>query len=175
MTTALAPYAPPPAITRAWAARGYPTLALQWHFEAMERRRRMMIAADTLAPRTATRTLFVAPPPDPEVAAANAALRQAVGPSIADIQRAVASAYSIGRADILGPRRWPHIIRPRQIAMYLAQTLTTASLPQIGRRFGLRDHTTVLHAVRKIGRLIAEDAELAARVGGIVVAIVGDG
>jgi chromosomal replication initiator protein len=55
-------------------------------------------------------------------------------------------------------------VRPRQIAMYLAKTLTLRSLPEIGRRFGGRDHTTVLHAVRKIESLIGTDNGLAAEI-----------
>ena len=51
-------------------------------------------------------------------------------------------------------------VRPRQVAMYLAKTLTLRSLPEIGRRFGGRDHTTVLHAVRKIEALVAKDVSL---------------
>jgi chromosomal replication initiator protein len=52
-------------------------------------------------------------------------------------------------------------VRPRQVAMYLAKTLTLRSLPEIGRRFGGRDHTTVLHAVRKIENLVSTDTALA--------------
>ncbi|MGH6789157.1 MAG: helix-turn-helix domain-containing protein, partial [Pseudolabrys sp.] len=54
-----------------------------------------------------------------------------------------------------------NVVRPRQIAMYLAKTLTLRSLPEIGRRFGGRDHTTVLHAVRKIEGLVGNDMTLA--------------
>jgi chromosomal replication initiator protein len=53
------------------------------------------------------------------------------------------------------------VVRPRQVAMYLAKTLTLRSLPEIGRRFGGRDHTTVLHAVRKIENLVSTDSALA--------------
>jgi chromosomal replication initiator protein len=53
------------------------------------------------------------------------------------------------------------VVRPRQVAMYLAKTLTLRSLPEIGRRFGGRDHTTVLHAVRKIEGLVGNDMALA--------------
>jgi len=53
------------------------------------------------------------------------------------------------------------VVRPRQVAMYLAKTLTLRSLPEIGRRFGGRDHTTVLHAVRKIENLVGTDSALA--------------
>ncbi|PPD44652.1 MAG: chromosomal replication initiator protein DnaA [Methylocystis sp.] len=80
---------------------------------------------------------------------------------IDDIQKLVASHYSISRADILSSRRTANVVRPRQIAMYLSKTLTLRSLPEIGRRFGGRDHTTVLHAVRKIEELVAKDKSLA--------------
>jgi chromosomal replication initiator protein len=57
--------------------------------------------------------------------------------------------------------RTANVVRPRQIAMYLAKTLTLRSLPEIGRRFGGRDHTTVLHAVRKIENLVGNDTTTA--------------
>ncbi len=76
---------------------------------------------------------------------------------IEDIQKLVASHYNVSRADILSSRRTANVVRPRQIAMYLAKTLTPRSLPEIGRRFGGRDHTTVLHAVRKIEALAGKD------------------
>jgi chromosomal replication initiator protein len=80
---------------------------------------------------------------------------------IDDIQKLVASHYNISRADILSSRRTANVVRPRQIAMYLSKVLTLRSLPEIGRRFGGRDHTTVLHAVRKIDELAAKDKGLA--------------
>ena len=80
---------------------------------------------------------------------------------IEDIQRTVARQYNVSRADLLSSRRTANVVRPRQIAMYLAKTLTLRSLPEIGRRFGGRDHTTVLHAVRKIEGLVDSDAALA--------------
>jgi len=80
---------------------------------------------------------------------------------IEDIQRTVARQYNISRADLLSSRRTANVVRPRQIAMYLAKSLTLRSLPEIGRRFGGRDHTTVLHAVRKIEGLVVNDATLA--------------
>jgi chromosomal replication initiator protein len=61
----------------------------------------------------------------------------------------------------LSSRRTANVVRPRQIAMYLAKTLTLRSLPEIGRRFGGRDHTTVLHAVRKIETLVGKDTTTA--------------
>jgi chromosomal replication initiator protein len=80
---------------------------------------------------------------------------------IEDIQRVVARQYNVSRADLLSSRRTANVVRPRQVAMYLAKTLTLRSLPEIGRRFGGRDHTTVLHAVRKIENLVGSDTTLA--------------
>ncbi|WP_184253075.1 chromosomal replication initiator protein DnaA [Rhodopseudomonas rhenobacensis] len=79
---------------------------------------------------------------------------------IEDIQRVVARQYNVSRSDLLSSRRTANVVRPRQVAMYLAKTLTLRSLPEIGRRFGGRDHTTVLHAVRKIEGLVAKDTAL---------------
>ena len=76
---------------------------------------------------------------------------------IEDIQKLVASRYNVSRSDILSERRTAAVVRPRQIAMYLSKVLTLRSLPEIGRRFGGRDHTTVLHAVRKIEKALGED------------------
>src|SRR6202035_4208056 len=64
------------------------------------------------------------------------------------------------KGDILSARRTTSVVRPRQIAMYLSKLLTPRSLPEIGRRFGGRDHTTVLHAVRKITGLVTADGTL---------------
>jgi chromosomal replication initiator protein len=83
---------------------------------------------------------------------------------IEDIQRLVANHYNVSRADILSSRRTATVVRPRQIAMYLAKSLTLRSLPEIGRRFGGRDHTTVLHAVRKIEGMVMKDQELATEI-----------
>jgi len=79
---------------------------------------------------------------------------------IEDIQKLVASHYNVSKSDILSSRRTATVVRPRQIAMYLAKVLTLRSLPEIGRRFGGRDHTTVLHAVRKIEALSKSDNPL---------------
>jgi chromosomal replication initiator protein len=80
---------------------------------------------------------------------------------IEDIQRVVARQYNVSRADLLSSRRTANVVRPRQVAMYLAKVLTLRSLPEIGRRFGGRDHTTVLHAVRKIETLAGNDSAFA--------------
>jgi chromosomal replication initiator protein len=79
---------------------------------------------------------------------------------IEDIQKLVANRYNVSRADILSERRTAAVVRPRQIAMYLSKSLTLRSLPEIGRRFGGRDHTTVLHAVRKIEQSLTSDIAL---------------
>jgi chromosomal replication initiator protein len=83
---------------------------------------------------------------------------------IEDIQRVVARQYNVSRADLLSSRRTANVVRPRQVAMYLAKILTLRSLPEIGRRFGGRDHTTVLHAVRKIETLAGNDSALAGEI-----------
>jgi chromosomal replication initiator protein len=83
---------------------------------------------------------------------------------IEEIQRIVARHYNVSRGDLLSARRTANVVRPRQVAMYLAKTMTLRSLPEIGRRFGGRDHTTVLHAVRKIELLITNDTALAAEI-----------
>lgn len=81
--------------------------------------------------------------------------------SIDNIQRVVAEYYKIRVADLHSKRRSRSVARPRQVAMYLAKDLTHHSLPEIGEAFGGRDHTTVLHACRKIKELIAEDSDIA--------------
>ena len=79
---------------------------------------------------------------------------------IEDIQKLVATHFNVSRADILSSRRSASVVKPRQIAMYLSKVLTLRSLPEIGRRFGGRDHTTVLHAVRKIETAVQADTTL---------------
>ncbi len=76
---------------------------------------------------------------------------------IEDIQRIVARHYNVSKTELLSNRRTRTIVKPRQVAMYLSKVLTPRSLPEIGRRFGGRDHTTVLHAVRKIEDLSGAD------------------
>jgi chromosomal replication initiator protein len=78
--------------------------------------------------------------------------------TIEEIQRRCAEHFNIKQADMQSPRRARQVARPRQVAMYLAKQLTTRSLPEIGRKFGGRDHTTVMHAVKKVEELCAADA-----------------
>ena len=79
--------------------------------------------------------------------------------TIEDIQKRVAEYYGIKISDMQSARRSQNVARPRQVAMYLAKALTSRSLPEIGRKFGGRDHTTVLHAVRKVQEVKAQDRE----------------
>jgi len=81
-------------------------------------------------------------------------------PKISDIQRAVCQHYNVTLVDLLSIRRTAKLVRPRQVAMYIAKTLLLKSLPDIAQRFGDRDHTTALHAVRKIEALVAKDVSL---------------
>jgi chromosomal replication initiator protein len=81
--------------------------------------------------------------------------------TIEEIQKRVAEHYNIRLGDMHSARRARAVARPRQVAMYLAKQLTPRSLPEIGRKFGGRDHTTVMHAVRKIEELKAQDRTLA--------------
>ena len=84
--------------------------------------------------------------------------------TIDDIQRTVSAHFNIRQSEMVSARRARAVARPRQIAMYLAKRLTPRSLPEIGRRFGGRDHTTVIHAVRQIERLRGCDADIDADV-----------
>ena len=86
--------------------------------------------------------------------------REARRVRIEDILRIVSRHYKVPRNDILSSRRSRDVVRPRQIAMYLAKALTSRSLPEIGRRFGGRDHTTVLHSVRKVEQMMKDDGDL---------------
>ena len=81
--------------------------------------------------------------------------------TIEEIQRKVAEHYNIRLSDMIGPKRVRTLARPRQVAMYLSKELTARSLPEIGRRFGGRDHTTIIHGVRKVEELVAADPQLA--------------
>jgi chromosomal replication initiator protein len=84
--------------------------------------------------------------------------------TVEEIKRVVAGFYSIRLQDMDSPRRTRNLVRPRQTAMFLAKTMTPRSYPEIGRRFGNRDHTTVMHAVRQIERLAAADPVLSGEI-----------
>ncbi|KAJ57364.1 chromosomal replication initiation protein [Actibacterium mucosum KCTC 23349] len=81
--------------------------------------------------------------------------------TVEEIQRRVGEHFNVRLSDLIGPKRTRTIARPRQMAMYLAKQLTSRSLPEIGRRFGGRDHTTVMHAVKRIEELSARDNQIA--------------
>ena len=81
--------------------------------------------------------------------------------TVDDIQKATSEHFGLKQADLISERRTRAVARPRQAAMWLVKQFTTRSLPDIGRRFGGRDHTTVLHAVRRIEELRAADPQLA--------------
>lgn len=96
-------------------------------------------------------------------------------PRIAHIQGVVARAFGISVPLLLSQRRSASLVRPRHIAMYLAKTLTQRSLPEIGRRFGGRDHTTAIHAVRKIERLLHQEPDLPEQIENLKNQIMGTG
>lgn len=81
--------------------------------------------------------------------------------SVEEIQRRVAEHYNIRLSDMIGPKRVRSFARPRQVAMFLCKQLTSRSLPEIGRRFGGRDHTTVMHGVKRIEELRSSDGQIA--------------
>jgi chromosomal replication initiator protein len=81
--------------------------------------------------------------------------------TIEDIQKQVAGHYNIKVSDMHSARRARAVARPRQVAMFLSKKLTTKSLPEIGRRFGGKDHTTVMHAVKRVEEICQVDSEFA--------------
>jgi chromosomal replication initiator protein len=81
--------------------------------------------------------------------------------TVEEIQRKVSEHYNIRLSDMIGPKRMRSYARPRQVAMYLSKLLTSRSLPEIGRRFGGRDHTTVMHGVKRIEDLQIQDGQVA--------------
>lgn len=87
--------------------------------------------------------------------------------SVRRIQVITANYYGVTLNDILSRRRAANVVLPRQVAMYVAKTLTPLSLPQIGRQFANRDHTTIWHGVEKISGLLAKDEQLRSAVAAI--------
>lgn len=94
--------------------------------------------------------------------------------TIDEIQRKVAEHYNLRLTDMHSARRSRNVARPRQVAMYLCKKLTTRSLPEIGRKFGGRDHTTVMHAVKKVEELMGEDNMFADEVNSVRRVLKGD-
>ncbi len=95
-------------------------------------------------------------------------------PPIARIKRKTAEHYRIPAIEMVSARRARKVARPRQVAMYLAKKLTPKSLPEIGRSFGNRDHTTVIHAVRTVAQLIADNADFGHEVKTLLDSIVSE-
>ncbi len=81
--------------------------------------------------------------------------------TIEEIQRQVSEHFNIRLSDLVGPKRLRVFARPRQVAMYLCKQMTSRSLPEIGRRFGGRDHTTIMHGVKRIEELCRKDVQMA--------------
>lgn len=94
--------------------------------------------------------------------------------TISDCQALVCKTERVTKCDLLSQRRSRHIVFPRQLSMYLSRVCTKYSYPEIGRAHGNRDHTTVLHAVKKIERLIATDARYALEVSKLVEILGGE-
>lgn len=94
--------------------------------------------------------------------------------TVAEIQRAVATEFHVRLDDLGSPCRKRQLVRPRQVAMYLARSLTPMSLPEIGRRFGGRHHTTVLHACHIVPALMDDDRPLCGSVARVLGALRGD-
>jgi hypothetical protein len=94
-------------------------------------------------------------------------------PRIEYVQKVVASFFGVRMLDMRSARRTADVVRPRQIAMYLCKMMTLHSLPEIGRRFGGRDHTTVLHAIRKYDALIAKNEVVATQIESLRATIMG--
>lgn len=87
--------------------------------------------------------------------------------TIKDVQRIVAKRYGFTRTDLLSERRTVPLAKARQIAMFVAKSVTTKSLPEIGRHFGGRDHTTILHGIRKIAGMVEADERFRAEIDGL--------
>lgn len=103
-------------------------------------------------------------PPEPSIVLADMVTEIEEGPrpvTIREIQKCISKHFNISMAELLASRRLAKIVRPRQIGFYLARKLTSRSLPEIGRRFGGKDHTTVLHACKKVEERMAADPNLA--------------
>lgn len=84
--------------------------------------------------------------------------------TVREVQERVAHFYNLSREELLSPQRAYHISHPRQVAMYLARELTKATLPDLARRFGGMDHTTIIHGIRAVEKRLYADSELHAEV-----------
>jgi chromosomal replication initiator protein len=96
--------------------------------------------------------------------ATDARIESSMRPTVAEIQKAVCDHFQISETDLLSQRRAREVARPRQVAFYLCRNLTLRSLPEIGRMFAGRDHTTVIHGIRTVAGLIKTNPEIAVSV-----------
>lgn len=112
------------------------------------------IAAPEPEPMLVEPVVPAEPPPPPDVP------MFLIGPMVNDIIETVAAYYKLTPRDLISSRRTQNVVRPRQIVMWLAKNLTTRSMPYIGKRLNDRDHTTVLHGVRKIEAMRQTDPEM---------------
>jgi len=167
-------YTPSPALLRAWEARGYPSLAIQWHLEAQDRKKRMEGRAPKDAPRTVR--IVIPSPYKPDVLAswitketyreAHDILDQIDGIVEIELTRLprpklilslICEEFGVLPSDVLSDRRTANLVLPRQICMWMNKQLRPDSLPAIGRNMGDRDHTTILHGIRKIQHRVDSD------------------
>jgi hypothetical protein len=173
----------PPAIARAWSQRGYvpAQLELARHYKALGERlgmggRQLRLAAPHLTPINRIASVHVVPIELGPITCDDYLVAHwiiddwirrsefAPAPSIKLIKGVVAEAFQIPISNMESERRTNEVVFPRMIAMYLAKALRPDSYPKIGRAFGGRDHTTILHAVRKIERMMSCDPEFFARI-----------
>lgn len=133
-------------------------------------RRKMVKPVDVVEPVESQAVAKTAPipEPEPEPPPAPPAILDCQRPSIDVIQRVVAHEYQIPLLEMKSQRRHLLVIVPRHVAMWLATKLTLRSSTEIGKVFGGRDHTTVLHARDKVERMVATDADLRARISAIL-------
>lgn len=113
-------------------------------------------------------SIVVDTPTEPTLAHLDTVIRRQLGeqkpPTLEIVKRATTRLFGVSKAELESPTKVHSVVRPRQMAMYLCRTMTTKSFPQIGNAFGGRDHATVIYAVRKVKRLMDEDAEFADQV-----------
>jgi hypothetical protein len=174
----------PPMIARARINRGYCQAQLHWIDEAKARKLRMTphepsgpAARDIIHVASVPTDAGIEPESNPSDIDAFYSLNRRFKTTrwLAAILSSVSEHYGVLKIDIVSQRRTVNVMLPRQIAMYLARMLTTRSLPEIGRQMGNRDHTTVLHAVRKIARMRETDAGLNAEIEQLIDRITGEG
>lgn len=151
------------------------SLAAHFHRSHLERRARLFPPRPMVTPRPLAPVAQPSPPPPPKIepvgepvivvtkalkAGGGEDIVQGTRPRVSFIICMVAEHFGMSKTDLISARRTRDVVRPRQIVSYLAKTMTLRSLPEIGRLLGNRDHTTILHGVRKIEDLIGSDQEM---------------